>query len=163
MNGLIDIKLVLTQILGFIVFVMILSRFAWKPILAGLEARRAKIAGDFADAERRKAEADQLKAKYDQELRSIDAQARQKIQEGVAEGQRVASEIQAAAHQQAQERLQRAEEEVAREREKAKEQVKEQVITLSLRTAEKILRTKLDDPAQRKLAGEFIDEVGSLR
>ena len=163
MNGLIDIKLVLTQILGFIVFVSILSRFAWKPILAGLEARRAKIAGDFAEAEKRKGEADQLKAKYEQELRTIDAQARAKIQEGVAEGQRVATEIQAQAQTQAQERLQRAEEEVARESEKAKEQMKEQVINLSLRTAEKILRTKLDDPAQRKLAGEFIDEVGSLR
>ncbi len=163
MNGLIDIKLVLTQILGFIVFVTILSRFAWKPILAGLEARRAKIEGQFDDAKRSKADADQLKAKYEQELRNIDAQARQKIQEGVAEGQRVASEIQAQAQHQAQERLQRADEEIAREREKAKEQVKEQVISLSLRTAEKILRTKLDDPAQRKLAGEFIDEVGSAR
>ena len=28
--------------------------------------------------------------------------------------------------------------------------------------AEKILRQKLDDPAQRRLAGEFIDEVGAL-
>ena len=93
MNGLVDIKLVLTQILGFIVFVTILSRFAWKPILAGLEARRAKIEGQFDDAKRSKADADQLKAKYEQELRNIDAQARQKIQEGVAEGQRVATEI----------------------------------------------------------------------
>lgn len=162
MNGLIDIKLVLTQILGFIVFVSILSRFAWKPILAGLEARRAKIAGDFAEAERRAAEADQLKAKYEQEMRTIDAQARQKLQEGVAEGQRVAGEIRAQAQKEASERLQRAEDEVLREREKAKEMLKEQVVSLSIRTAEKILRTKLDDPAQRKLAGEFIDEVGAL-
>ena len=35
-------------------------------------------------------------------------------------------------------------------------------MTLSIRTAEKILRAKLDDPAQRKLAGEFIDQVGAL-
>ena len=41
--------------------------------------------------------------------------------------------------------------------------MKEQVISLSLRAAEKILRQKLDDPAQRKLTGEFIDEVGALR
>jgi len=52
---------------------------------------------------------------------------------------------------------------MARERERAKELLKEQVISLSLKTAEKILRSKLDDPAQRKLAGEFIDEVGALR
>jgi F0F1-type ATP synthase membrane subunit b/b' len=50
-----------------------------------------------------------------------------------------------------------------REREKAKELLKEQVIDLSLKAAEKILHTRLDDPAQRKLVGEFIDEVGAIQ
>ena len=52
---------------------------------------------------------------------------------------------------------------IARENEKAKERIKQQVIDLSLRSAEKILRQKLDEPAQRRLAGEFIDEVEALR
>jgi len=39
----------------------------------------------------------------------------------------------------------------------------EQVIALSMRTAEKILKSRLDEPAQRKLAGEFIDEVGAVQ
>jgi F-type H+-transporting ATPase subunit b len=52
---------------------------------------------------------------------------------------------------------------VAREREKSKEKLKEQIISLSLGAAAKILRQKLDDPAQRKLASEFVDEVGALR
>ena len=163
MNGLIDIRLVLTQILGFLILVWILGRFAWGPVVQGLEARRQKIAGEFAEGERRKQEADQLKAKYEQELRGIEVQARQRIQEGVAEGQRVAEEIKAQAQRDAQARLQRAEEEVALERDKAKGAIREQVIGLSIRTAEKILRAKLDDPAQRKLASEFIDEVGTLR
>lgn len=163
MANLIDIKLVLTQILGFLVMVWILGRFAWGPIVQGLEARRQKIAGDFAEAERRQREADQLKAKYEQELRGVEAQARQRIQEAVAEGQKVAEEIKAQAHTEAQNRLHRAEEEMARQREKEKELVKEKIVDLSIRTAEKILRAKLDDPAQRRLAGEFIDEVGSTR
>lgn len=163
MNGLIDIKLVLTQILGFLVMVGILGRFAWGPLVKSIESRRQKIADDFAEAERRQRDADQLKAKYEQDLRGIEAQARVRMQEAIAEGQKVAEEIKSQAHADAQARLQRAEEEVAREREKAKEQVKQQVISLSIRTAEKILRTKIDDPAQRKLAGEFIDEVGALR
>ena len=63
----------------------------------------------------------------------------------------MAAEIKAQAQQEAQHRLQRAEDEIDREREKAKETLKEQVIHMSFRTAEKILRQKLDDPAQRKL------------
>jgi F-type H+-transporting ATPase subunit b len=163
MNGLIDIQLVGTQILGFLVMVAILGRFAWGPVVQGLEARRQKIAADFAEAERRQHDADLLKAKYEQELRGIEAQARARMQEAIGEGQKVAEEIKAQAQLDAQARLHRAQEEMEREREKAKEQVKQQVVSLSIRTAEKILRTKLDDAAQRKLAGEFIDEVGSLR
>jgi F-type H+-transporting ATPase subunit b len=163
MANLIDIKLVITQILGFVILVWILGRFAWGPIVAGLEARRQKIAGEFAEAERRKQEADQLRARFDAELRGIEALKRANIQEGIAEGQRVAAEIRAHANDEAQARLHRAEDEVAREREKAKELLKEQVVSLSIRTAEKILQSKLDDPAQRKLAAAFIDEVGGVR
>ena len=163
MENLIDIKLVLTQILGFILLVWILGRFAWGPIVSGLEERRRKIAGEFAEAERRQKDADAQKAKFEAELRGIDALKRASIQEGIADGQRVAAEIKAHANEEAQARKQRAEDEMAREREKAKELLKEQVVSLSIRTAEKILQSKLDDPAQRRLAAAFIDEVGGVR
>ena len=151
MNGLIDIKLILTQILGFVLLVWVLGRYAWKPILEKLEARRQKIEGDYADAESKRKEAELLRAKYEADLRGIEAQARTRIQEAIVEGQKVAEEIKALA------------EEVALENEKARGAIREQIVSLSIRTAEKILRTKLDDPAQRKLAGEFIDEVGAPR
>lgn len=163
MENLIDIKLVLTQILGFILLVWILGRFAWGPIVSGLEERRRKIAGEFAEAERRQKDADAEKAKFEAELRGIDALKRASIQEGIADGQRVAAEIKTQANAEAQARMQRAEDEMAREREKAKELLKEQVVSLSIRTAEKILQGKLDDPAQRRLAAAFIDEVGGVR
>lgn len=163
MENLIDIKLVLTQILGFILLVWILGRFAWGPIVSGLEERRRKIAGEFAEAERRQKDADAQKAKFEAELRGIDALKRASIQEGIADGQRVAAEIKTQANDEAQARMQRAEDEMAREREKAKELLKEQVVSLSIRTAEKILQSKLDDPAQRRLAAAFIDEVGGVR
>lgn len=161
--NLVDVPQVLTQILGFLLMVWILRRYAWGPVMGMLEARREKIAGEFAEAERRKAEAAELKAKYDAELRTIDAQARQRITEAMNEGQRLAAEIKAQAQKEAATRIERAVDEIEREREKAKELVKDQVIALSLRAAEKILRQKLDEPNQRKLVGEFIDEVEAVR
>jgi F-type H+-transporting ATPase subunit b len=161
--NLIDIRMVGTQILGFLLLLWGLSKWAWGPLTAQLEVRRQKIAGEFAEADRRKTEADGLRTKYEAELRTIDAQARQKLNDALSEGQKVAGEIRQQAQKDAQSRLERAEEEIQREREKANELLKEQVVSLSLRTAEKILRQKLDDPAQRKLAGEFVDEVGLLQ
>ena len=121
MNQLIDIRMVGTQILGFLVLLWGLSKWAWGPLTSQLEARRAKIAGEFAEAERRQQAADATKAKLEQEMRGIEAQARAKLQEAVAEGQVVAGEIRAQAQKDAQDRLARAEDEVMREREKAKE------------------------------------------
>jgi F-type H+-transporting ATPase subunit b len=161
--NLIDIRMVGTQILGFLLLLWGLSKWAWGPLTAQLEARRQRIAAEFAEAERRQQAADALKARLEQDLKGIEVQARARLQEAVGEGQKVAGEIRAQAQKEAQDRLARAEDEMMREREKAKEILKEQVIQLSLATAEKILRTKLDDPAQRRLAGQFIDEVGALR
>ncbi len=161
--NLIDIRMVGTQILGFLLLLWGLSKWAWGPLTAQLEARKQRIAAEFAEAERRQKAADALKSRLEQDLKGIEVQARAKLQEAVAEGQKVAGEIRVQAQKEAQDRLARAEDEVMREREKAKEILKEQVIQLSLRTAEKILRTKLDDPAQRRLTAQFIDEVGALR
>ena len=163
MGNLIDVRQVLTQILGFLIRLWGLKKFAWGPVMAMLESRRQKIAGEFDLAARKQSEAEQLRARYEQELKTIDAQARQKLQEAVAEGQRVAGEIHAQAQLDAASRVARAEDEIAREREKAKEVLKEQMIMLSMRSAEKILRQKLDDASQRRLVGEFIDEVGALQ
>src|SRR5439155_6165626 len=158
-----DIRQVVTQILGFLILLWGLRKFAWGPVLGMLEARRQKIAGEFDLAARKQVEAEQFKSRYEQELRTIEALARQRILEAVAEGQKVSAEIKAQANQEAAERFARAEDEIAREREKAKELLKQQVIQLSVRGAEKILRQKLDDASQRKLVGEFIDEVGVLQ
>lgn len=161
--NLIDLRLVLTQILGFLVLLWALNKWAFRPLLAVLEARRAKIAEEFAAAERAQALAEERKSRYELELRGIEAKARQRLTEAVAEGQKVAGEIRHQAQAESALRLERAQDDIARENEKAKERIKEQMISLALRSAEKVLRQKLDDPAQRKLAGEFIDEVEALR
>jgi len=161
--NLIDIRQVVTQILGFLILVWILRQFAWGPLLGMLEARREKIAGQFKEADRLKAEAHELKGRYELELRGIEAEKRQRLQEAVAEGQKVAAEIKTEAQGEAQRRLERAQEEIAREAEKAKEILKQRMIAIAMRSAEKILRQKLDEATQRKLAAEFLDDVGTLR
>jgi len=98
MGNLIDIRQVVTQILGFLILLWGLRKFAWGPVLAMLERRRQKIAGEFELAALKQTEADQLKSRYEQELRTIDAQAREKIKDAMAEGQRLQAEIKAQAN-----------------------------------------------------------------
>lgn len=163
MGSLIDIKQVLTQIVGFLIFLFLIRKFAWGPVLQTLEDRKAKIAGDLADAERKKQEAAELRAKLEQELRTIDQQARQKIAEAVAEGHKIATDIKTDAQAQARERLDRADAEIQGERAKAQKALLEDMARLAVGGAEKILRKKLDEAEQRRLVGEFIADAGELR
>ncbi len=163
MGSLIDIKQVLTQIVGFLIFLFLIRKFAWGPVLQTLEDRRAKIAGDLADAERKKAEATELRGKLEAELRGIDQQARVKIQEAAAEGQKLAAEIKADAQAEARARLERADAEITSERAKAQKALHEDMARLAVGGAERILRKKLDETEQRRLIGEFIAEAGELR
>jgi F-type H+-transporting ATPase subunit b len=163
MGSLIDIKQVLTQIVGFLIFLWLIRKFAWGPVLETLENRRQKIAADLAHAEKEKQDAAALKSEFDRQIKGIDAQARVKIQEAVAEGQKLAAEIKADAQAQARARLERAEAEVESERVSAQKALREDIAKMAVLGAEKILRKKLDEAEQRRLIAEFIVDVKEAR
>jgi F-type H+-transporting ATPase subunit b len=86
-----------------------------------------------------------------------------KIQEAVAEGQKLAAEIKVDAQAQARARLERADAEIVGERAKAQKSLQEDMARLAVGGAERILRKKLDEAEQRRLIDEFIAEAGELR
>ena len=57
------------QFVNFIVLVLILAKFAYKPLLKVMEERRQRIAADLDEAAKAKTEAAQLKADYEAQLR----------------------------------------------------------------------------------------------
>jgi F-type H+-transporting ATPase subunit b len=162
MGSLIDFKQVLTQIVGFLIFLWLMRKYAWAPLLATLEARREKIAADLDEAEATKRQAAELRADLDRQLKVIEQQARTRIQEAVNEGQEVAAQIKADAQAQARARLERADAEIETERAKAQKGLQEQLAVLAVTGAEKILRKKMDDAEHRRLVSEFIVEVKEI-
>jgi len=150
---------VLTQIVGFLIVLWVLKRFAWKPILNLLEERRQKIRSEFESAAQRKEEANQLLASYEAKLKEIDAAARAKIQEAVLEAQKIAAEIKEESRREGRELVVRAQAEIARELAKAKVQLKEDMVAISLTATEKIISQKLDEPGHRRLIDEYLSRV----
>ena len=95
-------KILVTQIIGFLIVLWVLKRYAWKPVLGLLEERRAphrQRCGLGGEALRH--EAERIRAEYEEQLKGIEVQARERIQAAVAEGQKVAEEIRANAHREA--------------------------------------------------------------
>ncbi len=149
----------LTQIVGFLLAVWILKRFAWKPLLAMLEQRRAQIKSDLEEAEQTRKKANEILIEYQRQLKEIDATARLKIQEAIAEGNRVAAEIREQSRIEAKDIILKARDELARDVAKAKVELRNDMVRMSILATEKIINEKLDDEKHRQLIGKFLDEV----
>ncbi len=159
MGEIIRPDLLITQILGFLIVLWVLKRFAWGPVLAMLESRRRKIASDVDAAKHLRTEAETLRAQYEEQIRAIEAESRQRIQEAVQEGQKIAEEIKATAQADAQRISEKAKADLELEVNKAKATLRSDMVRLSLDAAGRLIGGSLDDEHHRKLVDGFLDDL----
>jgi F-type H+-transporting ATPase subunit b len=124
-----------------------------------LEERRNRIVSEFKQIDDEKAKVAQQAAAYDARMKEIDAERRAKIVEAVEEGKKVAADIKATAQNEVKELHTKAKAELEREISKAKVQLKDEMIAITMSAAEKVIREKLNDQKHRELIGKYIEEV----
>ena len=154
---------VLTQIVGFLLLFWVLKKYAWKPLLGMLEERKQKISDEFKKIEKAQAEVTQLKEDFETQIRKIEQIAREKETAAIADGQRMAQEIQTKAREDAKEIIEKAKQNIDLEIAKAKVELRNQIVNLTLQATEKIIKEQLDDQKHREKINSFIDEIGTLR
>lgn len=147
----------IAQILNFLFLVFILAKFAFKPLCAMMDARKEKIAGDIEAAEQAKADAEAVKAEYAAKL----ADARQEAQAIIDNARKTAAaahdKIMADTKAEQEQAIAAAKETIAMEQKKAMEQVRAQVIELSMAVAGKIVEQKLGSEEDKALAAKLTD------
>lgn len=158
--GLVELSQLLTHIVGFLIALWILRKYAWGPVLNMLDERRNKIDGDLRAAENTREEAKKDQEELRQQLKEIDATARVKTLEAINEARQIAAVIKEDARAEGKELVERARREIGREKAKAKVELKNTVVNLAVMGAEKLLSERMDDERNKKLVLEFIDEVG---
>lgn len=149
----------LTHTLGFLITLWVLKKFAWVPILNLLEERRQKIVDEFDNIDKEKEAADKLRLDYENKLKNIEAERRQKIAEAANEANKLASDIKMSAQEEARGIVNRTNEQLQRDVASAKVQLKEDMVNITLTAAEKILHEKLDASKERQLISGFIDGI----
>lgn len=151
---------VVVQILAFLIVFFTLRKLAWKPVLDSLEARRAKIRGEFESIEAAKKEIEALKAEYAASLQKIEDQARAKLQEAIDEGRRISREIQEKARLESQATFEKAKENLAIEVAKARISLRRDIAEIALDASEKVLREKMsDDKKQQEKILSIIEDM----
>lgn len=159
----VELAQILTHIVGFLIAFWVLKRFAFGPLLKIMQDRRDKIAADFDEADKARASAEQLVSDYEERIKNIEAEARQKIQEAIGEGRRMGAEIKEQAHAEARGIIEKAKGDLVRDIATARVQLKEDIVAMTLAATQKILSESLDDNRHRKLINDFIDQVETAK
>ena len=149
----------LTTLIAFVIFFLIMKKFAWGPLQGLLTERQAQIQDGFATIDRKKADAQALFDEYQARLREIEAESRQKIQAAIDEGQRVAKEIADEARNEADEVIKRTQRNMEIELAKARIELRNEIVGLTIGAAERLLRQKVNEEADRNLVSSFIQDL----
>lgn len=156
----VEIGQIVTQIISFLVMFWVLKRYAWKPLLGLLDDRKNKIVSELDHIELQKKEISRLNDEYNEKIKDLDALARTKIQEAIKEGKEIASEIQQDAHAKAKSIISQAQIDLQGEVLKAKEQLRNEIVNMTILAAEKILSSKLSGKEDQKdLMADFINKM----
>ena len=147
------------QILNFLILVFILAKFAYKPLLKVMEERKEKIAGDLQSAEQAKADAEAVKAEYAAKLADAKAEAQAIIDNARKTAAAAHDKIMADTKAEQEQVVAAAKESIALEQKKAMEQIRSQVIDLSMAVAGKIVEQKLGSEEDKALAAQITDSL----
>jgi len=145
-----EFGLIIWTLLAFLIVLFILKKFAWKPILNSLKEREMTIADSLATAERVKAEMSQLKS----ENEALLARAREERAQLLKEARDIKDKIISDAKEQAKIEANKividAQAAIQQQKMAALTDVKNQVGTLVIEVAEKILRRELGNKSEQE-------------
>ena len=146
--------------LVFIVLLILLKKFAWKPMLNAVNEREKSIAESIALADSTKAEMKQLQAQNESLLREARAERDQMIKEATESGKKIVQESRDAAKVQYDKIIAEAQDVIRAEKAAALADLKTQVASLSLEIAEKVIKGELaSNDKQKALADKLAGEI----
>jgi F-type H+-transporting ATPase subunit b len=144
----------------FILLLVILAKFAWKPILTAIKTREQGITDALASADRALNEVRELKSNNERLLAEGRAERDNLLKEAREMKESIINEAKSKATKDAERIMQTAREQIINEKNAAITDLKNQVATLSIDIAEKILKSELtQDEKQKTLVGNLIKDL----
>ncbi|MBP1714432.1 MAG: atpF [Deltaproteobacteria bacterium] len=154
---------VIWQIIAFVLLIVILSRFAKKPLASFLSRRQAEVQSAIEQSARKKEEAEVLLSEWQRKVNSLNQEVEELHQRIRAEGEAEQKKIVSRAKEEGERIRQQAgvitEQEVA----KARAALKKEMVDLSVALAEKLLKEAIKPQDQERLIREYIGKVRELQ
>lgn len=143
-----------------IVLIFLMVKFAWKPILNSLNEREEGIQGALDAAEKAKLEMENLHADNEKLLQEARAERETMLKEAREMKNKMVSDAKEEAKTEADKIVAQAQIIIESEKKSAIEELKQQVASLSLEIAEKVVKHELSDKEkQMKLVDQMLGEA----
>lgn len=154
---------ILFQLLAMLILLALLKKYALGPLLNIMKQREDHIAGEITSAEEKNKEAQQLIEEQRVLLKEARQESQTLIENAKKLGDKQKEEIIQAARAESERLKEAARTEIVKEKEQAVSALREQVASLSVMIASKVIEKELDEQAQEKLIRDYLKEVGESR
>ena len=155
--------LVLWTIVTFVLFLVVLKKVAWGPLIEGLDNRESKYRKLLEDAKADRDKAVAMLGEYEQKLKTAQGQVDEIIAEARRDADRTKTDILAAAQQDAEATRKRALEDIGRARDQAVAELFDHVRANVVSATEKVLSRSLTDADDQRLIDDALAEMAAAQ
>ncbi|MCC7051680.1 MAG: F0F1 ATP synthase subunit B [Gemmatimonadaceae bacterium] len=148
--------LMVWTLLIFVFLLVVLSKFAYKPLLAAVEAREAALEKAIGDAKRDREEAAKLLAEQQKALAEARTEVQKAMNDGRAAAEALRSEMLEKVKAEGADMLDRTRREMQAEKEKAVAELRREAVDLAITGASKVIGRNLDSATDRSLVESFL-------
>jgi F-type H+-transporting ATPase subunit b len=143
------------QAIVFTAFIWFTVKFVWPPLLRAIEARQKTIADGLAAADQGRKSLESSSRQAEQAITDARNRAAEILSQAEKRGAQMVDEARGAAKDEAGREKAAAKAEIEQERTRAREQLRDQVASLAIAGAEKILRREVDAKAHAQLLDDI--------
>ena len=154
-----DPGLFIWTILTFLILFFVLAKFAWKPLLIALETRENTIKSSLEDAEKAKTELERLNAESEEIMAKARSEAQTIRVEAKSAAEKIKADVMVQAGEDAKKNRDEAQKQINVEKDKAISEIRQEVVSLTMTVAEKVIRKNLSKEDNQSLIDDSIQHL----
>jgi len=159
----ISLPTLLVQIAAFVILLVILYFFAYKPVLKMLDERARKIKDSMDEVQKVKEQATQTEEEFKKKIDAASKEGQEVISKAMRTGEEARKRAQEEAKMEAQGLVEKARVEIQRERNEAIGELRQEFADLTIVAAEKVIGKSLDKETHRQIIDQVLDESSNLK
>ena len=159
----VSLPTLIAQVINFVILLVILTLFAYKPIIKMFDERARKIKESVDEVQKVKEQAAQAEGEFQKKIEAASKEGQEVIARAMRTGEEARQRAQQEAKQEAQVLVEKARGEIQRERSEAISELRQEFADLTIVAAEKVIGKSLDKETHRQIIDNVLDESSNLK